>query len=335
MSRQSLTIIIPVLNEAANLDALVARLLPVLEVLGKTWDVLFVDDGSSDGTLARLRALHAADGRIRAVALSRNFGKELALAAGLRYATGDAAIMIDADLQHPPELMREFVAKWDDGYEIVYGQRADRSTDGMLRRLLTRMFYTAFHTLSRTPIPDGAGDYRLLDRKAIDAMNRLSERERFNKGLYSWIGFRAIGVPYHVAVRHGGQGKWGARRLLHFAIDGITSFSTVPLRIWSYLGLLISLLAFAYAVYVLAWTLTFGADLPGYPPIVISIMFFSGVQLISLGVIGEYLGRIYEEVKGRPLYVVTEEIGISERRGGSDRRQAASAALSSNPSKSV
>lgn len=322
MSRQSLTIVIPVLNEAGNLDALIARLKPVLESLGKAWDVLFIDDGSSDGTLARLREIHAADSRIRAVALSRNFGKELALAAGLRYATGDAAIMIDADLQHPPELMREFVAKWDEGYEIVYGQRADRKTDGVVRRTLARGFYASFHALSRTPIPDGAGDFRLLDRKAIDAMNRLSERERFNKGLYSWIGFRSIGVPYDVAERHEGRGKWGARRLLHFALDGITSFSTVPLRIWSYLGLLISLVALVYSVYVLVWTLVFGADLPGFPTIVISIMFFSGVQLISLGVIGEYLGRVYEEVKGRPLYVVSEEIGVAERRGVTDRRQA-------------
>jgi polyisoprenyl-phosphate glycosyltransferase len=317
MPRDTLSILIPVLNEADGLDDLVARLKPTLDALPvRSWEVVFVDDGSSDGTMASLKALNAREPRYKALSLSRNFGKEHAIAAGLHHVSGDAVVLLDADLQHPPELLSKFVQLWREGYQIVYGQRQDRKTDGLLRRLFSIGFYALFQALSRTHLPDGAGDFRLLDRQAIDAMNRLGERERFNKGLYSWIGYRSIGVPYEVAERAHGTAKWSPRRLFHFAMDGILSFSTVPLRIWSYLGLLISLAAFTYALYFLIWTLVFGVDLPGFPSLIISIMMLSGVQLISLGVLGEYVGRIYEEVKGRPLYLVAETVGLKPQASG-------------------
>ncbi len=311
--RQTLSVVIPVLNEEQSLEGLLARLTPVLEHCGLAWEVIFIDDGSSDGTLARLRALHAAEPRIKAVALSRNFGKEIAAAAGLRYASGDAVVLMDGDLQHPPEVIPQLVDGWRQGCDIVYGQRLDRAADSPLRRLLSRTYYQMFRMLSGTKLPEDAGDFRLISRRAVDALNRMGERARFNKGLFAWIGYTSMGVPFEVPERSpGDSSRWHLRRLLHFALDGVASFSTIPLRVWSYLGLAISLLAFLYiAVFVLD-TLIYGTDLRGFPTLVVSIMFFAGVQLISLGVIGEYLGRIYEEVKARPLYLVSEEVGLEQ-----------------------
>jgi glycosyltransferase involved in cell wall biosynthesis len=260
--------------------------------------------------MALLKALNARDPRFKAVSLSRNFGKEIAAAAGLAYATGDAAVLMDADLQHPPELLNDFVRHWREGADMVYGTRLDRGADSLLHRFFARLFYAAFGQLSGTVLPAGAGDFRLLDRKAIDAMNRMGERVRFNKGLYAWLGFRSVGVPFSVPPRSSGRSRWRPRKLMHFALDGLVSFSTIPLRVWSYLGLLISLFAFCYAMVILVKTLIYGIDVPGFPSLIISVMFFAGVQLISLGVLGEYLGRMYEEVKGRPLFLVAEELGI-------------------------
>jgi len=312
MTRKLISVIIPVLNEAANLDALLARVGSVLAKLPERWEIVFVDDGSTDDTMALIRQRHAKDPRITGVSLSRNFGKEVAIAAGLEFARGDAAIIMDADLQHPPEVALEFAQKWREGYDIAYGDRIDRSTDGPLRRLLARGFYRLFNFLSRSDIPSGAGDFRLLDRKAIDAMNRIKEASRFNKGLYSWIGFKSVGVPYHVGERAVGATKWSFRKLLRFALDGLTSFSTLPLRVWSLLGLAISLGAIVYATIILVRTLVFGTDVPGFPSLIVSVMLLAGVQLISLGVLGEYLGRVYEEVKARPLFLVAETIGIDK-----------------------
>lgn len=307
---RALTVIIPAFNEAKGIDALVAALTPELEATGLAWDVVFVDDGSRDDTLLRLRDLHARDARFTAIALSRNFGKEIAVAAGLTYARGDAVVIMDADLQHPPDVIHRFLAKWREGYDVVYGQRDDRDTDGPFRRLFSRGFYRLFAEMSGTVLPDGAGDFRLLDRRAVDAMNRIGERARFNKGLYAWIGFNAIGVDFHVPPRHdGGGSRWRPRQLWRFALDGLISFSTIPLRVWSYIGLVVSSVAFAYVVIFFTKTLIFGADVPGFPTLIISVLFLGGMQLISLGVIGEYLGRIYEEVKDRPLFLVSEEIG--------------------------
>jgi glycosyltransferase involved in cell wall biosynthesis len=310
--RQLLSVLVPLLNEERGVGALLSRLRAVLDGLGLDWEIVFVDDGSTDRTLAALRVFHAQDRRIKVISLSRNFGKEIAVAAGLRYVRGDAAVLMDADLQHPPEVLTQFVQRWREGNDIVYAQRIDRKADAFLHRWAARGFYAAFHRLSGTRLPKGAGDFRLLDRKAIDAMNRMGERARFNKGLFAWIGFRSIGVPFEVPPRRDRASRWRARQLLKFGIDGIASFTTIPLRVWSYLGLLISLLAFCYAVVILVETLIYGTDAPGFPSLIISLMFFAGVQLISLGVIGEYLGRIYEEVKGRPLFLVAEELGIDE-----------------------
>jgi polyisoprenyl-phosphate glycosyltransferase len=311
MSRDSITIVIPVFNESANLPRLVSHLKPVLDRLGLRWDVLFIDDGSTDDTLGTLRALNHGDRRLKSISLSRNFGQDIALAAGLRYAGGDAAILMDADLQHPPEIIESFVARWKEGYQVVYGQRLDRKAGRPpIRRLFSGFYYRVFNTLASTTVPEGAGDFRLLDRRAVDAMNRMGDASRFSKGIYSWIGFRTIAVPYEVGERINGTSKWKFRRLARFAIDGITSFSTLPLRVWSLLGLAISLVAFSYALIVLTQTLMFGRDSPGFPTIIISIMLFSGIQLISLGVLGEYIGRVYEQVKGRPLFIVSDEIGL-------------------------
>jgi polyisoprenyl-phosphate glycosyltransferase len=308
--RRSLSVVVPMLNEEQGVDRLVERLRTVLEGLDVAWEVIFVDDGSTDATLLKLKAINARDPRFKAISLSRNFGKEIAAAAGLSYVATDAAVLMDADLQHPPELIAKFVEYWRAGYDIVYGQRMNRATDGLLNRWAARAFYAMFRHLSGTTLPEGAGDFRLLDRKAVDAMNRMRERNRFNKGLFAWMGFRTHGVPFHVPARPGGASRWRPRQLLRFGIDGLTAFTTIPLRVWSYLGVAISLFAVCYALVVTVQTLLYGTDVPGYPSLIVSVMFFAGVQLISLGVIGEYLGRMYEEVKGRPLFLVTEEMGI-------------------------
>lgn len=316
--RRKLSVVVPGLNEERSIPALVERLRPALDGLGLDWEVIFVDDGSTDDTLALLKTLNTQDPRFKGISLSRNFGKEIAAAAGLTYVTGDAAVLMDADLQHPPELIKEFVARWNEGFAIVYGQRLDRDADSFLHRLSARVFYAAFEKLSGTVLPEGAGDFRLLDRKAVDAMNRMGERVRFNKGLYAWMGFRSVGVPYTVPPRASGRSRWRPRQLVRFALDGIATFTTIPLRVWSYLGLIISLFAFCYAVVLLVETLVYGSNVPGFPTLIISVLFFAGVQLISLGVIGEYLGRVYEEVKGRPLFLVAQELGLERKPDGSN-----------------
>lgn len=309
--RPELSVVVPMHNEARNLDALFARLVPALGAITPDFEIVCVDDGSRDDTFERLRQAHVREPRIRAVAFSRNFGKEVGIAAGLRYARGRAVVIMDADLQHPPEVIAEFVAKWREGYAMVYGVRRDRSTDGPLRRALSQAFYKLFDAVSPTRLPRGAGDFRLLDRRAVDALNAVTERTRFTKGLYAWIGFKQIGVTFDVEERADGSGsRFSAQRLFAFAIDGITAFSTLPLRVWSYVGVAVSALALLYAIVFLTRTLIFGVDVPGFPSLIVSMMFFAGVQLITLGIIGEYLGRVFIEVKRRPLYLVAEEVGV-------------------------
>ena len=303
-----LSVLIPTHNEAANLEVLCRQLRGVLSGLSRRWEILFVDDGSSDVSLDILRKLHQEEPRIGAISLSRNFGKEIAIAAGLRAVKGDAVIIMDGDLQHPPHVLGSFVARWREGYDMVYGQRLNRATDSPMYRILAKHFYRLFNFFAKSDIPDGAGDFRLLSRRAIDAMNRLTEKSRFNKGLYAWIGFRSIAVPYTVAHRLHGKSTWSARRLISFALDALTSFSTMPLRVSSVLGIVISLIAIIYSALFLTGTLLFGVTVPGFPSLIISVMFLSGAQLISLGIIGEYIGRVYDEVKARPLYLVAEEI---------------------------
>jgi polyisoprenyl-phosphate glycosyltransferase len=311
-----LSLVIPVLNEEKGLKPLLDRLVPVLAKTGAEWDVIFVDDGSRDLTLEALKAAHDGDGRIKAISLSRNFGKEVAVAAGLRYATdADAVILMDADLQHPPEMIPALIGPWRGGVDIVYGVRNDREADTLARKVFARFYYRFFRMVSGTRLPKGAGDFRLLSRRAVASLNRMDERARFNKGLYAWIGFKTQGIAFDVPERAaaGGTSRWAFGRLLRFALDGLASFSTVPLRVSSYLGLAISLFAFSYAATFIIKTMLFGEHVAGFPTLIVSIMFFSGAQLISLGIIGEYIGRIYDEVKARPLYLVAEEVGLEPR----------------------
>ena len=308
MGTPELSVVVPVFNEAGNIEALLARLTPVLERVVDSHEIIFVDDGSSDQTMATLRKVHAQDRRRRAVSFSRNFGKEIAIAAGLDYARGRAVVIIDADLQHPPELIEQFVARWREGYKNVYGSRVDRSGDSALRRLLTRRFYSIFEQFGETGLPDGAGDFRLLDRQAVEALKNMGERARFSKGLYAWIGFKSIGVPFDVAERHTGTSKYSYRKLTRFALDGLMSFSTLPLKVWTYVGVFVSMFSLIAAAYYIVQTLTHGVDVPGYASLIVSIMFFAGVQLLTLGIMGEYIGRIFAEVKRRPLYLVAERL---------------------------
>lgn len=313
-NKPKLTAVIPVLNEEKGIDLLLGELLPVLDATGLDCSILFVDDGSTDGTFAKVRTIAARDSRITAIALSRNFGKEIAVAAGLRYAAFggcDAAVVMDSDLQHPPEVIPELVAKWREGHDVVFGQRIDRQADALWRSLGARIFYRLFHHLSGTQLQERSCDFRLLSRRAIDAINRIGERKRYNNGLFAWIGFEAVGVPFTMAQRpDGDKSRWAPLRLLRFALDGLVSFSTIPLRFWSVLGLAISGLAFMAMMVILIKTLIFGDPVRGYPTLMVSLLFFSGIQLLSLGIIGEYLGRVYEEVKARPLFLVREEIGV-------------------------
>jgi polyisoprenyl-phosphate glycosyltransferase len=304
-----ISVIVPVHNEVGNLVRLAQQVGDVLTPLVRDWELIFIDDGSQDGSWQQICSLHKEDDHIRGLSFSRNFGKEIAIAAGLDEARGKAVILMDADLQHPPEILARFIEKWREGYVMVYAQRDSRADETRIRRGFARAFYRIFDRYGEMRLPEGAGDFRLIDRKGVEVLRSLSERARFSKGLYAWIGFRSIGVPYHVHARASGTSSWSLRKLFRFAFDGITSFSTVPLRVWTYLGLLISILSLATALYFALHTLFYGSDVPGFPSLIVSVMFFSGIQLMSLGIIGEYIGRIFAEVKKRPLYVVAERVG--------------------------
>jgi polyisoprenyl-phosphate glycosyltransferase len=319
-STPELTVVVPVFNEAKNVPALIGRLLPSLDRCVESFEIVFVDDGSQDDTLAVVRQEREKDPRIDALSFSRNFGKEVAIAAGLDHARGRAVVIMDADLQHPPEFIEQFVAKWREGYENVFGARVDRSADSAVRRVLTMRFYRLFERFAETSLPSGAGDFRLLDRKAVDALLRMRERARFNKGLYAWIGFKSIGIPFPVADRASGTSKFTYLKLARFALDGLTSFSTMPLQVWTYIGVITSFGALATAAYFVIRTLVSGVDVPGYASLIVSVSFFAGIQLLSLGVIGEYIGRIFAEVKGRPLYILAAHLSHDEREPNEVRR---------------
>jgi glycosyltransferase involved in cell wall biosynthesis len=311
-----LSIVVPMYNESEVIGLFFERILAVLEPLDLSFEIVCVNDGSKDDTLEQLRALAAEDHRIVVVDLSRNFGKEPALTAGLDQTCGRAVVPIDADLQDPPELIAQFVEKWREGYHVVYGVRASRKQDSFLKRVTAGGFYWTFNQITSVPIPSNSGDFRLLDRRAIDALSLLPERNRFMKGLFAWVGFKSIGIPFERPERAAGTTKFGGWKLWNFAIDGITGFSTVPLRVWSYFGLLVSLIAFGYASFIVVRTLIMGIDVPGYASLLTIMLFLGGIQLISLGVMGEYLGRMYQEIKARPVYLVQEVI----RRGDADPR---------------
>lgn len=303
-----LSIVVPCYNESSNLDVLFRRLETALDALGLSYEIVCVDDGSRDDTLARLSDHHARNPAVKVVALSRNFGKEIALTAGIDHSSGDAVVPIDADLQDPPELIGELVARWRDGYDVVYATRRSRQGESLAKRATANSFYRVIEHMSEVPIPRDTGDFRLMDRRVVEALRRLPERTRFMKGLFSWVGFRQTSVVYDRDARHTGMTTWSWWRLWNFAIDGIASFSTLPLKIWSYLGVVISGFALIYAAYLVVR----GPDIdaPGYASTIVSILFLGGIQLISLGVLGEYLARVYQEVKRRPLYLVRQTLGV-------------------------
>jgi polyisoprenyl-phosphate glycosyltransferase len=309
---QTLSVLIPVHNEAAGLPLLKDRLVKVLSALDMRFEVLLVDDGSRDNSLALMRAIAAEDSRFKVLGLSRNFGKEIAIAAGLDHVSGHAVVIIDADLQMPPELIPRMVEKWKEGFATVYGERIDRHSDGPFRRWISGQFYKLFGRVADMRLQERAGDFRLMDRKVIEALRQMPERARFTKGLYAWVGYSSTALPYDHVDRAAGASQWGFRKLFSFGLDGLTSFSSLPLRFSTYVGLIISGLAIVYALYFLIRTLFIGPDVPGFPSLIVSIMFFSGIQLISLGVIGEYVGRIFDEVKKRPLYLIDEKIGFDK-----------------------
>ena len=312
-ARPILTILVPVMNEEEAIAPFVARVTPILDALddpaAKSWEILFVDDGSSDATLAAILAAHARDPRVRAISFSRNFGKEAALSAGIDHAAGEAVIPIDVDLQDPPEVIAEMVKAWRAGSEVVYGVRRNRQVDSLPKRLTADLYYRAHNWLSSDKIPEHAGDFRLLDKKVVSVIRQLPERNRFMKGLFAWSGFKQTAVEYDRVERSVGTTKFNYWKLWRFALDGITSASTAPLRVWSYIGVVVALISFLYAAYIIIHTLVTGVDAPGYASLMTAILFFGGLQLISLGVLGEYIGRIMIETKARPLYIVRDTVG--------------------------
>jgi glycosyltransferase involved in cell wall biosynthesis len=299
-----LSLVVPVFNEEESIDLFLDTVLPLMERDGFRFEIVFVNDGSRDNTLAHLLDRGALDRRLRIVNLSRNFGKEAALTAGIDHARGDVIVPMDIDLQDPPELIEPFMARWREGYDIVYGVRTQRAWDTAAKRLSANWFYRVFNSLSPVRIPENVGDFRLVDRRAVDVLRQLPERNRFMKGLFAWVGFNSIGVPYERPQRAAGSSKFNLWRLWNFALDGVVSFSTAPLRAWFYVGVVIAAVAVLYALFIVTRVLIFGIDTPGYASLLIAVLLMGAIQLLSLGIIGEYLGRLFLEVKGRPIYVV-------------------------------
>ena len=305
-SHRSLTVVVAAYNEQAALPLLHPRLRAVLDPLGLETQVLYVDDGSTDDTWAVLQDLAAIDPSVRLIRLARNFGKEVALTAGLDAVDADAALVIDADGQDPPELIPAFVEKWQQGFDVVYGTRTARAGESWFKRATAAAFYRVMNRLSDTAIPHDTGDFRLMTRRVLDALRQLRERQRFMKGLFAWVGFRQVALPYERQARLAGSTKFNFWRLWNLALEGITGFSTVPLRVATYLGLGTAMLAFVYGLWVVAKTLFWGDPVQGWPTMMAVILFLGGVQLIALGILGEYIGRLYLEAKQRPLYLISE-----------------------------
>lgn len=311
----TLSVVVPLYNESQGVALLHQRLAGVLATLPVAgWEIVFVDDGSRDATFEAVAALAAADPAIRALRFARNFGKEAAMAAGLREARGQVVVLMDGDLQHPPELIPELLAEWRKGARMVTAVRRSRDTDPWLRRRLSQGFYRVFARISEVALEEGGGDFRLFDRKVVDAINSLPERTRFMKGITSWVGFSRATVDFEPEARAAGASAWSLLRLLSYAVDGLSAFSTLPLRVWSVIGVVLALLSGGYGAWLVVRTLIYGIDVPGYASTMVSVLFLSGIQLISLGVLGEYIGRIFTEVKGRPLYLIAERIDGPEPR---------------------
>ena len=310
---KKISILIPCYNEEKTLPLLYPELVKLMEGLpAYEWEIMFINDGSVDGTLKILQELRQQDKRVNYVDLSRNFGKEVAMLAGFDYVTGDCMVIVDADLQDPPSLIPEMISYWEQGYEDVYARRRTRGKESWLRKYLSIRFYKLLQRTSRYDVLQNVGDFRLLDRRCINALRRMRESERYTKGMFCWIGFNKKEVVFDRGDRAAGSSSWGYKQLFSLAIDGITSFTTTPLRISTFVGFMVSMLAFIYMIYVFVKALFWGDPVQGYPSMVILILFLGGIQLLSLGIIGEYIGRIYNETKNRPDYIVRDFNGDEE-----------------------
>lgn len=305
-----LSLVVPAYNEEKVIDVFFNRTIPVLSKIDESFEIIIVDDGSSDSTAELVRRHHMEDSRIKLVCLSRNFGKEIAMTAGLDLALGEAVVIIDADLQDPPELIPKLVEKWTEGYDSVFAKRTVREGETFFKKATASCFYRVINKLSRVPLPENTGDFRLMNRRTVEAVRLLRERHRFMKGIFSWVGYRQACVTYVREPRAAGETKWNYWRLWNFAIEGISSFSYIPLQVASYLGLLMAFFSFCYGAFLIFRTLIVGADVPGYPSLMVTVLFLGGVQLIFLGMIGEYLGRMSNEAKNRPLYLVQDLVGF-------------------------
>ena len=305
-SASLISVVIPAYNEQEVLPEFHQRLSAVLDALPYASEIIYVNDGSQDDTLAIIDSLYNKDERVALVDLSRNFGKEIALTAGLHNARGDAVIVIDADLQDPPEVIPQLIEEWHNGYDVVYAKRSRREGESFIKKLTAFGFYRIMQRMGHVKLPADTGDFRLLSRRAVDALNTLTEQHRFMKGLFAWIGYKQKAVLYDRDPRLAGQTKWNYWRLWNFAIEGITSFTIAPLKFATYTGLLISLGAFAYGIYFLIHTLLYGNPVAGYPSLIIIILFLGGVQIMFIGILGEYIGRIFTETKQRPLYFLNQ-----------------------------
>ncbi|GGD69235.1 glycosyltransferase family 2 protein [Caballeronia grimmiae] len=300
-----LSLVVPTYNEAESVTAFLARVSEVFAAAASVeLEIVFINDGSTDSTLERLMQHQATDARVRIVDLSRNFGKEAALTAGLEAARGQVIVPIDADLQDPPELILDMVARWREGYEVVLARRIDRNADSWAKRASAAWFYRVHNRIADLTIPENVGDFRLMDRVVVDALKQLPESRRFMKGLFAWIGFRTAFVDYERQRRFAGQTKFNGWRLWNLALEGVTSFSTDPLRIWTYVGCLVSFVSFLFAIFIAVRVIIHGIDVPGYASLMVAVTFLGGLQLIGIGVIGEYLGRTYLESKRRPIFLV-------------------------------
>lgn len=305
----SLSVVVPAYNEEVVLPEFHRRVCHVLNSLDAEWEIIYVNDGSTDNTLNMMTCLK--EPQVAVIDLSRNFGKEIAMTAGLDHARGDAVVLIDADLQDPPELIPKLIAKWQDGFDVVYARRKSRVSETLLKKTTAFLFYRAIQYISRIEIPKDTGDFRLLSRRTVEALKLLREQHRFMKGLYAWIGYPQAAVYYQREPRFSGETKWNYWRLWNFALEGITSFSIAPLKIATYVGLLIAACAFIFSIFIIIKTLLYGDPVQGYPSLMVVVLFLGGVQLIFLGVIGEYLGRMFNETKQRPLYLVNSFIPSS------------------------
>lgn len=323
---QGLSIVVPVYNEAAALARMHGRLLEIAQRLAAKrsllCEIVYIDDGSRDGTLALARELPAAGVDVQVISLSRNFGKEAALLAGLDHAGRGAVLFIDGDGQHPPDLIERLVGHWlDDDCDVVYTAKAHRTNESILRRLSVKTFYVLLNWGARPKIPEDAGDFRLLSPRAANALRQLPERNRFFKGLSSWIGFRQMRIDYEPAPRVDGRSTWNLRRLIGLSIDGVTAFSVAPLRLATVMGTVLAVIAFLYGLQIVYETLVYGTDVPGYPSLFVGVMVLGGVQLIMIGVVGEYIGKILEEIKGRPVYFVAEHDVKAAQENQEDAKQ--------------